>query len=54
VETKQPEQPARSNEPEPSPAAVQEPKVPDAETRRAQVAHDENQPIEEPGYGHGV
>jgi hypothetical protein len=54
VETKQPEQPARSNEAEPPPAEVREPTVPDVDARRAQATHDESQPIEEPGYGHGV
>ena len=54
METKQPEEPARSNEVKPSPAVVREPEAPDADERRAQAVHDESQPIEEPGYGHGV
>jgi hypothetical protein len=54
VEKKEPEAPARSNDPAPHPQRVQEKKKPDADARRAQVAVDDGHTIEEPGYGHGV
>ena len=53
VETKQPEQPARSNELKPSPVVVREPEAPDGDARPS-PAPDESETIEEPGYGHGV
>ena len=54
VETKQPEQPARSNEPNPLPVVVREPEGPDGDARPSPAVHDESETIEEPGYGHGV
>jgi hypothetical protein len=54
VEKKEPEAPARPNDPAPSPQREDEKKVPDADPRQAQAAHDDGPTIEEPGYGHGV
>ena len=54
METKQPEQPARSNEINPSPVVVRELEAPDGDTRPSPAVHDESETIEEPGYGHGV
>ena len=47
--------PPHPTDAKPSPVRVSESETPDAKKRRVQSAPpDPHQPIEEPGYGHGV
>jgi hypothetical protein len=49
------EQPSHPADAKPSPVRVREPETPEARKRRMESAPpDPYQPIEEPGYGHGV
>ena len=55
MDTTPKEQPAHSSDAKSSPVRVNEPETPDAKNRRVQSAPpDPHQPIDEPGYGHGV
>jgi hypothetical protein len=55
MDTTKKEQPKHSTDARPSPVRVGEPETADAAKRRAQSPPpDPHQPIDEPGYGHGV
>ena len=55
MDTTPKEPPAHAADAKPSPVHVREPETPEARKRRMESApSDPHQPIEEPGYGHGV
>ena len=55
MDTMPKEQPRESADAKPSPVRVSEPETADARKRRVESAPpDPHQPLDEPGYGHGV
>ena len=55
MDTTPKEQPAHAADAKPSPVRASEPETADAMKRRVESAPpDPHQPIDEPGYGHGV
>ena len=54
VEKKEPEAPARSDDPASPQQWAHENTKPDADGRRVPIALDDGHTVEEPGYGHGV
>ncbi len=47
------EQPSETN-PKTVPAWIREPEAPQSDGKQAKAESDVSQPLEEPGYGHGV